>query len=152
MADASVRGAQELEALGQRLKRAGGKELRRELLRGVRNSNKGTIARIRDSARNELPHEGGLADLVAGSRFSTRTRLSGTRVGVTIEGSNRSIRALRQLNAGRLRHPVFGNRKVWAQQQVAAGWFDRPVTEDLPEIRSAIQRVMKDVARRIEKG
>jgi len=44
---------------------------------------------------------------------------------------------------------VFGNRSNWVEQQVPTGWFDDPIRSDLPQIRSSIQRVMDDVARKI---
>lgn len=153
----SVRGADQLEALGRRLKAAGGNELRKDLLRGIRASNKGTIARIRASARAELPSSGGLAEIVAQSRIGTRTRLVGRGAGVTITGTSKSVRGLRSLNEGQLRHPVFAraenrNHWAWVTQPVRPHWFDKPVEEDLPSIRTAIEHVMQDVARRIEKG
>lgn len=148
--DAGVKGAEQLEALGRRFKAAGGPALRRELLRGIRESNKPTIGRIRESAARELPHEGGLADQVSAYRIGARTRLSGRSAGVRLTMNGRI--SLSSLNSGRLRHPVFGNRKVWAQQTVPAHWFDDPVREDLPQIRQKIDGVMKDVARKIERG
>lgn len=29
------------------------------------------------------------------------------------------------MNRGEIRHPVFGNRRVWARQTMPPGWFDR---------------------------
>lgn len=147
---AGVRGAEKLEALGKRFKAAGGPALRRELLRGIRESNKPTIARIRESAADKLPHAGGLAEEVSSNRIGTRTRLTGRSAGVRITMTGRI--SLSSLNAGRLRHPVFGNRSVWVQQTVPAHWYDDPVHEDLPQIRKKIDGVMKDVARKIERG
>jgi hypothetical protein len=147
---ASVRGAQQLEAVGRRLKGAAGAPLRRELLRGIRTGVKPTIPAIRESARSELPARGGLAALVAGSSFGVRTRLTGAGAGVRIQGTGRI--GLASLNKGRLRHPVFGNRDVWVSQQVPEGWFDRPIEEDIPHIRAAVDRAMSDVSRKIEKG
>lgn len=147
MADAGVRGAEQLEALGRRLKGAAGAPLRRELLRGIRESNKPTIAKIRERARTDLPRSGGLAEQVARDRISTRTRLTGSSAGVRIFRSRG-----RGLNEGRLRHPVFGNRKTWVQQQVPSHWFDEPVRDDLPNIRRSVEKAMRDVARKIERG
>jgi hypothetical protein len=154
---ASVKGAEELEALARRLKAAGGTELRKELLRGIRNSSKGTIEKIRASARSELPSSGGLAALVAGSKIAARTRTSGASAGITIVGTGKNVRSLRSLNEGKLRHPVFAraeNRKHWAwvSQSVRPHWFDKPVEDDLPHIRTAVEKVMSDVARKIERG
>jgi prophage DNA circulation protein len=149
---ASIRGAEQLEAVGRRLKGAAGAPLRRELLKGIRTGAKGTVQAIRDEARSTLPQSGGLAALVAGGQFGVRTRLTGQSAGVRIVGSSRSVRALRQLNAGRLRHPVYGNRNVWVSQGVEPGFFDRPIEKDVPTIRAAVDRAMSDVSRKIEKG
>ncbi len=150
MVDVTVRGANELERLGRRLKAAGAGELKKELLRGIRASNKPTIAAVRASARERLPQRGGLAALVAGSRIGTRTRLTGQSVGVQIKGTGKVN--VSGINDGFVRHPVFGNRKVFVTQQVAAGWFDEPIEKAAPAIRKEIQAAMSDVARKIEKG
>lgn len=148
--DASVRGANELEALGRRLKEAGDKGLRRELLAGIRKTNKPTISAIRANARAELPHGGGLAEIVGSSRIGTRTKLSGKNVGVQIKGVGTV--GLTSLNRGRLRHPVYGNRGTWVTQQIPAGWFTDPIEKDVPRIRAGIEDAMKTVARKIERG
>jgi len=147
MPEVDVRSRQ-MQMLAKRLREAGnGKELRKELLRGIWNSNRTTIAKIRPHAKATLPARGGLADLVANSRIATRSRLSGANASVQIQGTGRM--RLSDLNSGRLRHPVFGNRSNWVEQQVPEGWFDDPIRSDLPQIRSSIQRVMDDVARKI---
>lgn len=153
MADAaSQRGAEQLEAVGRRLKGTAGAPLRRELLAGIRAGTKSTVQDIREEARTTLPHRGGLAALVAGGQFAARTRLTGSGAGVRIVGSSRSIRSLTQLNAGRLRHPVFGDRATWVTQFVAPGFFDLPIQRNLPNIRAAVDKALSDVSRKIEKG
>src|SRR6266540_2194860 len=119
-------GARQLEALAKRLKAAGAGELRKELLRGIRESNKATIRKIRTNAASTLPQRGGLAAKVAKSKIATRTRTSGASVGVEIKGTDKSVN-LSRLNEGKLRHPVFGNKKVWKKQSVKSGWFDDPI-------------------------
>ncbi len=149
MSDFRVTGAEDLEAVAKRLKQAGSGELRKELLRGIRQTNKPTIADIRASARDRLPHGGGLADIVARSSIGTRTRLSGKNVGVEIKGTSGRLRNLRNLNAGRLRHPLFGNRKHYYEQPVEPGFFDDPIEKRADEIRRGIEEVMADVARKV---
>lgn len=153
--DISVKGSHELEALARRLKEAGGAELRKEMLRGFRAAGKDTIKSVRTSARSTLPKSGGLADLVAKSSFGVRTRLAGDKTGVQIKGTGKTVRGLRDIDAGHVKHPVFarsGDRKSWAWvvQSVKPGFFSDPIQKDLPQIRSSIQRVMADVARKIE--
>ena len=148
MVDYTIRGAEDLEKVARRLKDlAGGNELKKELLRGIRETNKPTIAKIRQSAAESLPRRGGLAALVAKGPIGTRTRLSGNSAGVTIQRKRG-----RSLNEGRLRHPVFRNREVWVQQRVATGWFERPIKGDAARIRVGLQKVMADTASKIAKG
>jgi hypothetical protein len=139
----------DLEDLGRALKDAGGTELRKELLRGIREGSKPTIRKVKASAERNLPRRGGLAARVARSKISTRTRLSGASAGVKIVA--KGDMDVEALDAGRLRHPVF-NRGGWAQQSVPQGWFSKPIVDDERHIRSGIQDVMRDVARKIERS
>ncbi|WP_137235165.1 hypothetical protein [Streptomyces sp. BPSDS2] len=57
---------------------------------------------------------------------------------------------LNRLNEGRLRHPVFGNRRRWAQQTATPLWWDKPVRQHTPRMTAEVARVLDDVRRRIE--
>jgi len=141
-------GAAELEAIGRRFKAMSGTPFRKELLRGIRETNKSTIAEVRANARATLPARGGLAALVAASKIGTRTRLSGASAEVQIKGTGKLN--ISDLNRGRLRHPVFGDRSTWVEQTVPGGWFDNPINQEPPRIRSGIGGALADVARKIE--
>lgn len=142
-----VSGVDDLNLLARRLKEQSGTELKKELLRGIRETNKPTIARVKDSARANLPKRGGLAERVARETIGTRTRLTGDSAGVRIQRKRG-----RSLNEGRLRHPVWGNRKVWAEQSVSKDWFDKPIEDDAPKIRAGLQKVMEDIAAKIARS
>lgn len=47
------------------------------------------------------------------------------------------------------RHPVYGNREVWAQQHGKIDWFDRSFEGRAPNYLQAVQQAMEDMARRI---
>jgi len=145
--DFEIRGAGELEKLAKRLKDTGGNDLKKELLRGIREANKPTIAKVKKSAAENLPRRGGLAAKVAKEPIGTRTRLTGNSAGVTI-----SRKRGRGLNAGRLRKPLFGNRDRWYDQPVAKDWFNKPIEDDATQIRNGLQKVMQDVAAKIARG
>jgi hypothetical protein len=154
MSDFEVQGAEQLEALAKRLKAAGAGDLRKELLRGIRETNKPTIEDIRKSALDTLPRRGGLADRIARSKISTRTRTAGRQAGVEIKGvgiagASGKKHDIARLNKGLLRHPLFGNRDRWYGQGVRAGWFNNPIEKRKPEIQRGLQRVMEDVARKV---
>lgn len=142
-------GAQQLEVLAKRLKATGDRELRKELLRAFREGTKGTKPEVTRSLASRLPQRGGLAARMATSRVSTKTKLSGRTVGVRIEA--RSPHDIRGMNAGRLRHKVFG-RNQWVDQTIEPGVFTEPIEHDAPEIRDALQRVMRDLAHRLERN
>ena len=57
---------------------------------------------------------------------------------------------IKQLDDGRLRHPVFGNRKRWAQQDAPPGWWTKTVRQHTPRMEREVARVVDDVKRRIE--
>lgn len=151
-----VTGAEELEVLGRQLKELGDKELRRDLFRGFSRATKPLKEDVRRSALRSLPSRGGLNQWVADAKLATRTRVSGKTVGVRIAGSrsNKQLRKsdLNAINRGRLRHPVFGNRKVWVTQMVKPGWFTDPLVAGADEVRQELVQVMDDVAERLARG
>jgi hypothetical protein len=55
-----------------------------------------------------------------------------------------------RLNEGRLRHPVFGNKRRWAQQNATPGWWDNTVRAHRPRMEREVARVADDVRRRLE--
>lgn len=145
-----ITGTKDLEALAVRLKAAGdhGKGLKKELLKAFRDSTKDTKKKIRQSALDNLPRKGGLAKIISQSRISTTTRMTGRQVGVKIVAKNRHDIA--KLNRGQLRHPLFGDRQIWFGQAVPMGWFDKPIREDIDNIRVELLAAMKRTASKIE--
>lgn len=57
---------------------------------------------------------------------------------------------IKQLDDGRVRHPVFNNRSRWAMQTAPAGWWTKTVDQHKPRIEREVARVVDDVRRRIE--
>ncbi|MEV5184257.1 hypothetical protein AB0K88_31395 [Streptomyces werraensis] len=55
-----------------------------------------------------------------------------------------------RINDGRIRHPVFGNRRRWAQQNATPLWWDKTVRAHQPRITREVARVVDDVRRRLE--
>ncbi|KPL29067.1 hypothetical protein JI76_28505 [Streptomyces anulatus] len=54
------------------------------------------------------------------------------------------------INTGRVRHPVFGNRRRWATQTATPLWWDKTVQRHQARMTSEVARVVDDVRRRIE--
>ncbi|MGW3410242.1 hypothetical protein [Streptomyces sp. NPDC000888] len=57
---------------------------------------------------------------------------------------------LARLDEGRLRHPTFGNRRRWGQQNATAGWWTKTLRAHQPRITREVERVMDDVRRHLE--
>ena len=145
----SGEGADQLRVVAQRLKAAGGGGgLRRDLLRGIKTAANPVLDDVRASASAELPKAGGLAERVAGSKFTVQVRTGAKTAGVRIRGQ--SGWNIGRMNRGILRHPVFGNRDVWVEQSITPGWFDHPIQARAEPIRLAVVAVIDDVARRLE--
>ena len=151
--DLNVHGAAKLGAVANRLKETGDKDLRKELYRGIQRAGKPARAAVVAAAREVLPKRGGVNDFIADAlktRISTlanRSNDAAIRLTASRKGTD-----LRSINRGRLRHPVFGNRKAWSDTKVPKGWVEAAVVEQTPEIRKEIVKVLDDVAEKMLRG
>lgn len=145
-----VRGSQKLAELGVRLKASGDGALKRRFLATIREGARETIPDIRQSARDNLPRRGGLNERVAAAPFGVRVALAPSGGRVSIVG--RGQKELRDIDRGRLRHPVFGNRKRWVQQSVEPGFASKPAAARAPKIQLEIAIVMRHTAEEIGRG
>lgn len=156
-ADVTVTGQQDLQRVSAALKAAGNGQLRRELLRGIRTTVRPLIPQIEASALATLPRRGGLAQLIADSQFTVRTRLSGT---TSVRLTARNPHEIAAMDRGRLRHPVFlraegespRKRQPWVNQRIPAEWFSRPTEDSAPRIRTAVVAVVDETARKIARS
>ena len=104
---------------------------------------------IRAGLAPDLPNRYAAA-LDADLRLGVNVRTGVRDPGVAVTGQARSkARKLRNLDEGRLTHPVFGNREVWRTQEepsVQPGWFTGPAEAAGPRVRAGIERALADVA------
>jgi hypothetical protein len=158
--------AAELEALAFRLRRAGEDELRREVLKAMRDAVVPVQDEIRMGLRPHLPDQ--YADeLNSDLRLGTHVRTNERDPGVSLTGQAGSFggtghaagrgRKLRDLDGGILHHPLFGDREHWYPQEgagkgVEPGWFTGPAAAGGPRVRAAIERALEDVAAKAVKG
>lgn len=146
--DLSIRGAEQLGDLAKQLRAAGdeGKGLKRELYRGLNRATKPLKAEAQKEAGSRLPQSGGLAALVAKSKFSTRTR-TGRDPAVTITAKGTGATT----DKGFVRHRVFG-RGPWVRQSVEPGWFTDTMRAGAPAVRKELNEAIETVADQIRKG
>lgn len=147
MRSTGLEGADQLAELGRRFKVAGNGDLRKELLAGIRTAVKRMIPAVQQGAEDRLPRAGGLAASVAGQKFMARTSLASGKVSLTGSG----MKSLTDIDKGKVRHPVFGNRSVWKQQSVTPGFFSGPIESHLPEVRAEVEHVVASVVKKLEK-
>ena len=144
--------AAELEALAFRLRRAGDGELVREVTRAMRDAVVPVQEQIREGLKPHLPdvYASALnADLRLGVSVRTGERDPG--VAVTGQAAGKT-RRLRSLDAGELHHPLWGDREHWYRQEVQPGWFTGPAQDAGPQVRTAIEKALEDVAAKAVKG
>lgn len=126
--------------LYESLDRVGQRELRNELRRSLAATTKASRVRIRDGERAYLPRRGGAQKRFV--RIPTQTMgTSGHEVSVKLT-QKRKRSDMQALNRGILRHPVYGNRKVWKVTNIRRGMWDDQIGIVGPAITL---RVVKDL-------
>jgi hypothetical protein len=155
-----LRGAVNLARVAEALKAEGdtGKGFRKELRSGLVKATKPVRKELKAAIPGALPRRGGLAAEVAGSAsFVLATSKShGDAVGVRIQGRRNGRRgsSLRRMNAGTVRHPVWGNSKKWVSQTagVDKGFLDRAFAKQEPAIKQAVLVAIQNTANRIHRS
>ena len=151
MGDIEIRGADQFQALGKRIRQhADKKALQKELYAGLNRETKEVREAMKKSIPEALPS--GFGEKVAReSGIQTRSRGGGSGVGVRIITGKRH--ALRTMNdGGYFRHPVYGNRNNWVTQRISGKFLDAAFEKGAPGVRKALLKVMADVARKVEGG
>jgi len=152
MADASfsikaVRG--DMAKVQKALKDAGTKEMRTRLRKIMSEETKPLRQKIKKSALDTLPASGGLAKWAAktpSSNTDFRERSAGVRITMAKKGHD-----LAALNRGRLRHPLFGKRKHWYTQEIAEGFFTKPIEEDGDALKGRIKDAIEAYVNEVER-
>jgi hypothetical protein len=164
-----ILGTGQLLDLSRRLRAVSGAPIQRNMARRIRrageplkNDMQATIRNLPLQAdRRGAGKRGGpsptsrpfRAALAAAVRLSVRSSSSpGARVffDKNLLPPDISPGVLYQLNAGRLRHPVFNNRRSWTNQRTTPMWWDRVVRSHTPRMQAEVARVLDDVRRQLE--
>ncbi|GAC1374668.1 MAG: hypothetical protein NVSMB4_02370 [Acidimicrobiales bacterium] len=146
-----VSGSKQLAELAARLKIAGDRDLRLQLLRGMRAAAEPLVPKVKAAALAQLPKRGGLNAHVAGQKVSVSVRTSARTAGVRLTTSAPDTQ---QADDGYVRHPVFGNRAHWVVQQIpgAAGWWSATLEREAPATAPHLLEAMEVVAIQVQGG
>jgi hypothetical protein len=144
-----VRGLEKLATVSKALK-AAPKEMKRELYKEMNSITKDLREEMRAEIPNALPRRGGLA-----ARAQQRASFTGSARanGASIRVRGRKGIDARTLDSGRVRKPLFGNRKHWYEQTagVRAGALTRVFANGkghlVKELDAALDRLAEKIAR-----
>ena len=157
--------------LSRRLRSAGGENIRRSMHRRIRRAAEPLRSELQDSIRSLEIRSAGRSTRPGGPSPTSRPLRSTIADAIRISvraGSNPGARVwvdkgqlppdLKRmpevLNSGpppgRVRHPVFGNKRRWANQYVKPFWWDATVRKHTPRMEREVARIVDDVRRRIE--
>jgi len=160
-----IEGTEQLERVAARLTEAGNTVLRRQMLKNIRVAVEPVKPAIVHEAMTTLPRTGGANKWVASAPVSVGASVSlrAANVAVRMRQPNSAVaekksRAktagktyrgsaqhnLRAINAGALRHPLFGNREHWYDTNVRPGFFTRPCEAAAPEVLAACQLTVEE--------
>lgn len=162
-----ILGTGQLLELSRRLRAAGGPRLRANTARRVRRAAEPLQRDLQRAIRSvQLPGPGRTvrggpspttrplrATLAGAIRISVRSGSTpGARVWVDKGRLPDDIQNMPWvIDNGRVRHPVFGNRKRWATQWARpTGWWAKTVDAGTPRMRAEVERVLSDVRRDLQ--
>lgn len=165
-----VRGVDRFRRAARALRTAADrKELTREMRKGILDAVPALKDAVRDGASVYLPDRYA-AELAPALRMTTSTSTTGdqvtVRISTTAKGRGGHPRQVDQLEAGTLRHPVFGRTRAlkrhakhkatsmknpWSAQAVRPRFVTEPMTNAAPQVRpkieAAVDRVLDKIAR-----
>ncbi|MET9517039.1 hypothetical protein [Streptomyces sp. NPDC002994] len=162
-----ITGTGQLIQLNRRLRAAGGPPLRQNMARRIRRAAEPLRNDLQDTMRGLTISSTGRssgkrggpspttrplrATIAAAIRISVRTSGNpGARVWIDYSSLPPDLRGMpKVINTGRIRHPVFGNRRRWATQTATPLWWDKTVRRHEPRMRAEVARVVDDVRRQL---
>ena len=162
-----ILGTAQLIGLSRRLRNAGGSRLRANTARRIRRAAEPLQRDLQQAIRSvQLSGSGRTkrggpspttrplrATLAGGIRISVRTGANpGARVWMDKSRLPADLKNMPWVIAGgRVRHPVFGNRRRWATQWARpTDWWTRTVQAGTPRMRAEMERILADVRRDLE--
>ena len=162
--DIRVLGAANLHKVAAQIRAEGRKDLAREMSAALTKATEPIRRAIRASADQTMPREGGYQaafDKSLRFRNSRRNQANQATVNLTTYADGSSERRdIKALEAGRLRHPVFGRSRPgrrkgervanpWAITSILAGFHKRGTDGAIDEAEQELVKVVDDLAERL---
>lgn len=152
-AELRIEGADKFGKLARQLRLLGDKELRSELYRGINRSVKPLTEDVKKATPRYLPRRYAF-ELSKSLKVRARRRAGRNPAVYLVAKANNprgKERDLASLNRGRLRHPLFGNRRYWYDQDVSPNWWDDPLLEGADEVRREIVNILDEIGEKLQK-
>lgn len=150
-ADLRIEGSEKLGALSDALRRYGTVELEKELFQGITRAVDPLVKAVKASLKGYLPNR--YAEAVATSLVERAVRLAGSNPGIRLTASAKTPKGKQRdlvgLNKGRLRHPLYGDRQWWYDQDVKKGFWDEPLLDESDAVREELVKVLDNIAREL---
>ena len=153
VAELRIEGADKFGKLAKELKVLGDKELRKELYRGINRAVKPLTEEVKGSTTKFLPRRYAL-ELAKTLKIRSRRRTGKDPAiyllakATTPRGTERDLASL---NRGRLRHPLYGDRKHWYDQEVSPNWWTDPLVGGVEQVREEIVKVIDEINEKLAK-
>ncbi len=126
-----------------------------DMAKEIRRAGPAIRAEVRAHIMATLPRSGGLNAWVARApvRINVRRGIDSAGVTVTVGRKSRSGRAdLKGLDAGTVRHPLYGNRRHWYGNAVTPGSISEGITEGSDALEDAVLIAAERAAQRTLRG
>jgi len=166
-----VTGGDRFRVVARRLRTAADrKDLTRELRKGILDAVPALKDAVREAAPGYLPDRY-VTELLPSLRMTTSTTTTGdqvtVRISATAKGQGGNARQVGDLEAGVLRHPVYGRTRAlkrhalhratsmknpWVVQAVKSGFVTEPMTGAAPAVRAEIEAAVDRVLNKISGG
>lgn len=144
-----VYGQEHMRALRRQMEKAGQGDLRAELSASLRQAAVPLARAVDEAIPQYLPRRGGLAREVQGMTIEPVVGVTASTVRLKLRGRSEG-RDVRRMDAGTVRHPVYGNRSTWVSQPVKPGFWTKTLAKQGSKVRKAIDDALRDFTRRLQ--
>lgn len=148
-----VTGAEELAQVARDIKKLGnGREIITDMRKEIRSTAPPFRKAVRENAIATLPSQNGLNEWVAGTKIKVSITTGRRSAGVRFVGGRNSLKKksdIRAIDKGRVRAPLFGDRRFWHLQNVKSGFFTKASPQAVDEFRQATVRAIDKAVRRV---